>query len=632
MKSDPKPAPAPFGTLLGLAPGGVPVYSSDYASATKADLPDRQAYHSHVDGVFMGYKWQCVEFARRWLYLGKGVIFDDVPMAYDIFRLRSVRVVRDGTRLPLRSFRNGAKRWPEPGCLLVWDEGGEFDITGHVAVVTEVSADRVRCVEQNVENRVWPAGQAFSRELQATVGPDGGYWIDCSYGDAQILGWVIQTADDTHAEPIVDVDPRLFNLELRAMPDDGRARAVWLDAADPAEAAYMAMMGGSKLVRDDAGQGRYFVIGETAKKELRRATNELHAMFMRATQYALQDNALLGRFNLPPVLWPRIRQSWENRRNQSITGRFDFAVSDKGVKAYEYNCDSAACHMECGRVQGRWAEHFGCADGRDAGDALFGHLVEAWRKSGVGGLLHIMRDRDPEEAYHALYMKTAIGAAGIPCKIIQGLAGLGWDEAGRVVDADGQRIDTVWKTWAWETAIDQLRAECDDDAENLRLHRAVDRRARAPRLIDVLLRPEVMVYEPLWTLIPSNKAILPILWLLYPNHPYLLDTQYALTDELAANGYAAKPIVGRCGHNIRIVDADNSLIGATAGRFDDRDQIYQELFRLPVIGGFHVQVSTFSAGGTYGGAGVRIDPSPIIVTHSDLPALRIVPDDDLKGG
>ena len=31
------------------------------------------------------------------------------------------------------------------------------------------------------------------------------------------------------------------------------------------------------------------------------------------------------------------------------------------------------------------------------------------------------------------------------------------------------------------------------------------------RLIDVLLRPEVLVYEPLWTAIPSNKAILPVL-------------------------------------------------------------------------------------------------------------------------
>ncbi|WP_316979898.1 bifunctional glutathionylspermidine amidase/synthase [Shumkonia mesophila] len=632
MKTDPKPQPAKFGSLLGVGPGEVPVYSSDYASADKAELPNRQAYHSYVDGLFMGYKWQCVEFARRWLYLSKGYVFDDVPMAYDIFRLHSVRVVADGTRLPLRSFRNGARRWPEPGCLLIWDEGGEFDITGHVAIVSEVFKDRIRCIEQNVENSVWPEGQTYSRELRVTVTQDGGYWIDCSYSDAQILGWVMQTADDAFAEPLVEVDPRLFNLELREVPDDGRADACWLDASNPPEAAYLEMMGGAKLVRDDGDRTKYFVMGETAKKELRRATNELHAMFMRATQYALQDDDLLRKFNLPPVLWPRIRQSWENRRNQMITGRFDFAVSEQGVKAYEYNCDSAACHMECGLVQGKWADHFGCTVGHDAGEDLFEDLVGAWQKVGVKGTLHIMRDRDPEEIYHARYMKAAIEAAGLSCKVIRGLSGLGWDDQGCVVDEDGVRIDTVWKTWAWETAIDQLRAECDAEAENLRLHKTIDRRATAPRLIDVLLRPDVMVYEPLWTLIPSNKAILPILAMLYPNHPYLLDTQFALTGDLARNGYVAKPIVGRCGHNICIYDHNNDLIGETVGQFDDRDQIYQQLFRLPVIDGLHVQVSTFSAAGTYAGAGVRVDRSPIITTLSDLPALRIVEDKELAGG
>jgi len=67
----------------------------------------------------MGYKWQCVEFARRWLYLNRGYIFDDVAMAYEIFRLRAVRRVHDDVLLPLRAFRNGARRRPEPGCLMV---------------------------------------------------------------------------------------------------------------------------------------------------------------------------------------------------------------------------------------------------------------------------------------------------------------------------------------------------------------------------------------------------------------------------------------------------------------------------------------------------------------------------------
>ncbi|WP_172902749.1 glutathionylspermidine synthase family protein, partial [Escherichia coli] len=34
----------------------------------------------------------------------------------------------------------------------------------------------------------------------------------------------------------------------------------------------------------------------------------------------------------------------------------------------------------------------------------------------------------------------------------------------------------------------------------------------------------MLVFEPLWTVIPGNKAILPILWSLFPHHRYLLDT------------------------------------------------------------------------------------------------------------
>jgi glutathionylspermidine amidase/synthetase len=42
--------------------------------------------------------------------------------------------------------------------------------------------------------------------------------------------------------------------------------------------------------------------------------------------------------------------------------------------------------------------------------------------------------------------------------------------------------------------------------------------------------------------IPGNKAILPVLWSLFPHHRYLLDTDFVVNDELAKTGYAVKPI------------------------------------------------------------------------------------------
>ncbi|MDA0990237.1 MAG: glutathionylspermidine synthase family protein, partial [Verrucomicrobia bacterium] len=500
------PKSAPFGTILGYAPGQIPVYSSDYTTIQNHELTDRAAYRHTVDGIYMGYKWQCVEFARRWLYFNRGLIFDEVAMAYELFQIRSIRRVADGARLPMRAFRNGSKRLPEVGSLLIWNEGGEFEETGHVAVITEICfPDRIRIVEQNFHHEVWPADQTYSREIQARLAYDGGFWLRCQFQDGTILGWVVQTDDDQHAERPIELDPQRFNLHERQIDMGQVARQSWLNEANPDEAAFVAMMGGHRMVEEPDNEGKYIVISESATREVRRATNELHGLFMHATDWVLQDDSRLKPFNLPPALWPRIRRSWENRRNEMLTGRFDFCVTDQGVKAFEYNCDSASCYMECGKVQGRWAEHVGCTDGDDAGEHLFDRLVDAWRGTGIDDALHIMHDDDPEETFHALYMRDAIEAAGISVKMLRGVAELGWGPDGTVVDADGVTIKWVWKTWAWETALDQIRAECEADDLGLR-------QSGTPRLVDVLLRTDVRVYEPLWTLIPSNKAILPVLW------------------------------------------------------------------------------------------------------------------------
>ncbi len=632
MHSDPEHPPAKFGTVLGYAPGQVAVYSSDYASADDRELPNRHAYRSYVDDVFMGYKWQCVEFARRWMYLNKGYIFDDVSMAYDIFQLPHVRMIRTGERLPLHSFRNGSRRHPEAGCMLIWDEGGEFEVTGHVAIVTEVFPDRIRIVEQNNRHTVWPEGQHWSREIRARIADDGSYWLECSFTDSPILGWVLQTADARDAEALTAPAVDLYRILAReAGVQSGERKAAdiaWLNIANEDEAAFVKMMGGHRLSSRQEDYYKYLVISETAARELKRATNELHALFLHATDYVLQHPELLERFNLPKALWSRIKASWDNRRNEMITGRFDFCMTATGIKVYEYNADSGSCHMECGKVQDKWARHFGIDDGRSAGDKLHTELVEAWKASEAKGMLHILQDHDLEETYHALFMQEAIEAAGIPCRIIRGFDELSWNAAGQIVDAEGTEVRWVWKTWAWETALDQIREECEQDDARLSNYAFDQVRSGSPRLVDVLLRKEVMVYEPLWTLIPSNKAIMAVLWMLFPDHPYLLDTRFDLSDELRRDGFVEKPIAGRCGHNISIVEK-GEVLQATSGKFEHQDLVYQALCKLPKVGDLNVQVSTFSVAGSYAGACMRTDTSPLITKDSDLLPLRIVADDEM---
>lgn len=601
-----------FGTILGIAPGNVPCYSSDYKSVDESLLPTRHTYRNYIDGIFMGHKWQCVEFARRWLYLNKGYIFDDVAVAFDIFELQMVRVIKDQSSLPLYSFKNGSKRPPEPGCMIIWDDGGDFEHTGHVAIVTEVLDGRIRIVEQNYDQQFWPEFSHYSRELRTNVDINGGHWVECTHCDNKLIGWVIQTDHSLHSVTFPPIKKELLVINKCHVPRNGQANSMWLNVANPDEAAYVDAYGITVNDRK-IDPYVYYTISETAEKEIKKATNELHGMFMHATDYILKHENLLEKFCFPKAIWPRLQRSWENRRNQMITGRFDFSMTQDGIKVYEYNADSSSTHMECAKIQNRWSHHFGCREGKCAGERLHKNLVEAWKASEVDGTLHILQDHDHEETYHALFMKSAMEQAGITCKVIKGIDSL--KKVGEsILDFDGQKVNWVWKTWAWETAMDQINDYClKPDHCDL-------------KLVDVLLGANVLVYEPLWTLIPSNKAILAILWDLYPGHPYLLETSFVLPNRPKSSGYVMKPIVGRCGSNISIIGPDGKMVESTEGKFGSKEVIYQEYFTLPKVDSNYVQISSFSVSGFYSGCNVRINPSPIVVSGSDLPTLRIVDD------
>ena len=156
------------------------------------------------------------------------------------------------------------------------------------------------------------------------------------------------------------------------------------------------------------------------------------------------------------------------------------------------------------------------------------------------------------------------------------------------------------KTWAWETALQQIRHELEDESSSVK-----PVRKRNPRLVDVLLQDNIMVYEPLWTLITSNKALLPVLWELFPDNPYLLNAQYEVTPELLSDGYVSKPLAGHAGDNISIFRPSNTIIKETGGRFCHQDQIYQQFFQLPERDGYHIQLAAFTVDGKYAGATTR---------------------------
>jgi len=178
--------PAPFGAVMGLAPGGIPAYSCEYDLADENIYPNRRSYRHQVGSLYYGFRFQCVEFARRWLIHAQGVTFGDVGMAYEIFEIKAATDVRTQGKVPWTNVRNGGKEKPMAGAVIIWSDGGEFRWTGHVAIITEVTDTYIRVAEQNVDDAYWPPRQTWARELPVRLS-NGGFHIIEPRG--AVLGW-----------------------------------------------------------------------------------------------------------------------------------------------------------------------------------------------------------------------------------------------------------------------------------------------------------------------------------------------------------------------------------------------------------------------------------------------------------
>ena len=353
-------------------------------------------------------------------------------------------------------------------------------------------------------------------------------------------------------------------------------------------------------------------------------------MFLDSTDYVLHHQKDIGHnFRIPEKLWPKIRKSWYTRRDDIVAGRFDFSITPMGIKVYEYNADSASCLFECGYIQDRWAKAVGIANvGRDTSTKLFEQLVATWKSKNVSGPLHLMCDNDAEERYHATYMMQAAEAAGIKCKLMVGVDGISWTLEGMLQDSEGVLIQNVWKTWSWRTALNQLSDDeflaFLDQEEEFQTKTGQRDMKHKPKLVDVLLHLKIRVFEPLWTLLPSCKAILPVLFKIQPKHPYLLKSQFELTPDLVASGYVTKPVTGRAGGNVALYNPNGTLIEKTSGKWAQDQDIYQELCMLPKFDGEHVQVCTWAVDGEYAGTVLRVDKSGIIGLESSVFPLRVI--------
>ena len=147
-----------YGDVLGYTKEGVAVFSN-----YKKEGKQRS---------YAGEKWECVEFVRRFLMITRGITFNEIEHAYDIFNLPYFQTL-DGRKIPIVIIRNDGKNKPQTGDILVWSK----DIHGHLAVIVDTKENGdLLIAEQNLDNKKW-GDRHYSRVIRMESEPGLFGWI-----------------------------------------------------------------------------------------------------------------------------------------------------------------------------------------------------------------------------------------------------------------------------------------------------------------------------------------------------------------------------------------------------------------------------------------------------------------------
>ena len=326
---------------------------------------------------------------------------------------------------------------------------------------------------------------------------------------------------------------------------------------------------------------------------IEKATADLWEMCLQGVQYIL-DKDLFHLFKIPPACISYITQSWNND-DPALYGRFDFCYKNHQIKLFEFNADTPTSLYEAGIVQWFWLQDYDPQ--KDQFNSIHEKLIARWheiRRDLPGETLYFACMKDSlEDLTNTEYIRDCAMQAGIETKFIF-IDDIGWC-AGQQEFLDLRRkpILQLFKLYPWEYMV------------NEKFGRQL--------LSD---RPQPVILEPAWKMLLSNKAILPLLWQLYPNHPLLLPA-YFRADGLS--NYAKKPLLSREGASIELVSNHESLL-KTDGMYGSEGYIYQALCPLPSFDGNYPVIGSWIIGGEPAGIGIR--ESNTLITDN---ASRFVP-------
>lgn len=306
------------------------------------------------------------------------------------------------------------------------------------------------------------------------------------------------------------------------------------------------------------------VISEEEAENYFDAANELYEMYIAAAQNVI-DNERYAELGIPENLIELIENSWENDANWHIYGRFDLSggIDGKQIKLIEFNADTATCIPETAVVQ--WASLK--ANGLDESqqfNTLYETFVEKFRELHLQNpdfektlLISTMKDF-PEDDTNMQVLGEAAKEAGfdVAFDFIENVEFSATEGIFKQNPTDGNFIkyDFWFKLIPWE-------------------YIGWDEPELAQILTEIAKNKKAVILNPAYTLLFQSKAILKVLWELYPNHPLLLETR---SQSILGKTCVEKVLFGREGANVRIVSPSGTTETSTEGEYFEQNTVFQE--------------------------------------------------------
>ncbi len=321
---------------------------------------------------------------------------------------------------------------------------------------------------------------------------------------------------------------------------------------------------------------------------LEKASAGVYSLCLKAVQHVI-DNNLFHLFRIPDAFIDLIKQSWAEKF-PSVYGRFDFCWNgnlSEPPKMLEFNADTPTSLFEASIVQWQWQKAL--HPDADQFNSIHEKLIEQWKRTKKKlqneTLYFSCLDEFPEDYVTVSYLQDCASEAGLETEYIP-VHEIGWNGAG-FTDNFENRIHGIFKLYPWEWLVNEEFGAHLHDSDTIWI-------------------------EPAWKMLLSNKAILAILWELFPNHPNLLECYFDTPKTLKS--FAAKPLLSREGANIKIVENDE-LLEETAGDYGEEGFIFQQLCKLPEFDGNFAVIGSWMIGGKPAGMGIR-ESSTLVTSNT----------------